>query len=125
MRAFLSALAISTSVVVYAQSPSPQRGDLVRVLPEASSSQTPTTLVLRVVAVPGDRLSMSGSQVYVNGDALVGFSADFLTRMAETPERIPAMMPDGHYFVMGEQLSTGSISRYWGQHSGLRLQLVR
>ena len=116
---------VAASTLTYAQVPSLQRGDLVRVLPGISPSVTATTLVLRVVAVPNDSLRVRDSGLYVNGVQLSGFSPDFLARVAASPERVPQTVPDGHYFVMGEQRSTGNISEYWGQHSGGRLQLAQ
>jgi hypothetical protein len=76
------------------------------------------------VAVPNDRIRLDDSNIYVNDVPVAGFSQDFLAHVAHTPERVPQTVPDGHYFVMGEQRSTGNISEYWGQHSGIRLERV-
>jgi hypothetical protein len=126
MRSLLAAIVLSASVVAYAQSQPIQRGDFVRILPTASRSGTPTTpLVLRVVAVPDDQLRVTSTQLLVNDVAVTGFSSDLLSRVAQAPERVPSTVPEGHYFVMGEQRSTDGITEYWGQHSGERLQLAR
>jgi hypothetical protein len=63
--------------------------------------------------------------LYVNDARVDRFSADFIQRVAATPERIPAQVPPGHYFVMGEQRSNQDISEYWGQHSEISLQATR
>jgi signal peptidase I len=120
MRSVLVAIAVSASIAAYAQVPSLQRGDLVRVLP--SSSDTATSLVLRVVAIPNDRLEVTASGLSVNDVAVSGFSPDFLARVAASPARVPQVVPEGHYFVMGEQRSTNAFSEYWGQHSADRLR---
>jgi signal peptidase I len=125
MRSLIVAFVVAASTIAYAQAPSLQRGSLVRVLPGTSPSETATTLVLRVVAVPNDRLSASDSGLYVNDMPVNGFSPDFLARVAASPEQLPQTVPDGHYFVMGEQRSTGNVSEYWGLHSGERLQLAQ
>lgn len=124
MRTFLAAIAVSAAVVVYAQSPALQRGDIVRVIPD-NTSRSASALALQVVAIPGDQLGIEPSGLSVNGQAVAGFTGAFLYRIAQRPELVPAVVPDGHYFVMGEQVSTGNVSEYWGQHAGMRLQRVR
>jgi hypothetical protein len=57
----------------------------------------------------------------VNDVAVTGFSPEFLARVAQG-EPVQQTVPEGHYFVMGEQRSTGRISQYWGQHFGGRLE---
>jgi hypothetical protein len=74
--------------------------------------------------VPNDRIRLDDSNIYVNDVPVAWFSRDFLARVAHILERVPQTVPDGHYFVMGEQRSTGNISEYWGQHSGSRLERV-
>jgi hypothetical protein len=82
-------------------------------------------MVLRVVAVPNDRIRIDGSSIYVNDVEVTGFSPDFVARVARTPERTPQVLPDGHYFVMGETRTNQDISEYWGQHFGGKLERAR
>ena len=122
MRFLLIAVAITASAVADAQSPALQRGDLVRVKATSPSDPHPTPLPLRIVAVPNDRISLVDSGVLVNGVAVTGFSPDFLARVAHNPAQTPQVMPEGHYFVMGEARNNKDISEYWGQHSAVRLE---
>jgi signal peptidase I len=125
MRMLVLSLAIVASATLYAQPPAPlQRGDLVRVRPAPNVSNV-TTPVVRVVAIPGDRIRIDHATVYVNDVPVSGFSSDFLTRVAQAPERTPQVVPAGHYFVMGEQRTNQDISEYWGQHAGLSLERAR
>ena len=68
-------------------------------------------LVKRVIAVGGDRVSVSGGKVYVNGVAKVepylmeqGFEGDYL----ETT------IPQGKLFVMGDNRNNSGDSRFFG-----------
>ncbi len=126
MRVLSISLAVIASATISAQTATFARGDFVRVKPATNASEPrSTTLVLRVVAVPNDRIRLDESTVYVNDVAVTGFSPEFLSRVAHAPERARQTVPPGHYFVMGEQRINQDISEYWGQHSGTRLEPAR
>lgn len=126
MRALMIALAVLASSTIRGQSQNFQRGDQVRVkAPAALSDRQATPLLLIVVAGPNDRIRLDGSAVYVNDVAVTGFTQDFLARVAQSPERAPQVVPEGHYFVMGEQRANQNISEYWGQQSEQSLERAR
>jgi signal peptidase I len=121
MRLLITAVAVVASAAAYAQPAAFHREDLVRVKPSPSTSQ-PTSLVLRIVAVPNDRIRLVESAVLVNDVAVTDFSKEFLARVAHDSSRTPQVVPEGHYFVMGEARMNQDISEYWGQHSGVSLE---
>jgi Signal peptidase, peptidase S26 len=122
MRSLTVVLAVIASATIQAQSPPLGRGQHVRVRVQDTARPAATDMVLIVVAVPQDRLSIARNTLYVNDMPVMQFSSDFLARIASAPDRIPTLIPQGHYFVMGERRSNGDISEYWGQHSGTSLQ---
>ena len=86
-----------------------QRGDIVRVKGETN---IPT---VRVIAVPGDRVRINDSGVYVNDAAVIWVSSDLLDALPKPWQ--PEVMAEGHYFVAAsyrsESEGTLSKSAYW------------
>jgi hypothetical protein len=134
MRTLILSLAVIASATIYAQPATFQRGELVRVLPPSAPSEPGTPvldldalkhragMVLKVVAIPNDRIRIDKSAIYINDVQVTGFSPDFVARVVRAPERAPQVVPEGHYFVMGEQRINQNISEYWGQHFGGQLE---
>jgi hypothetical protein len=60
----------------------------------------------KVIGIPADRIRADETGVYVNDVAVTGFSREFLTRF----KRSPTIVPNGHYFVLGEQRVNDDIS---------------
>ena len=125
MKSLMFALAVVASVAIHAQSDAYDRGALVKVKSLVPDRAPATVLPLRVVAGPNDRLSVVGLTLFVNDKPVTQFSSDMLARVAAARERIPPQVPEGHYFVMGEQRDNQSVSEYWGQHSAISLMPAR
>jgi hypothetical protein len=77
-----------------------QRGDIVRV------RDVPKPAAFKVIGIPADRIRADETGVYVNDIAVTGFSSEFLTRF----KRAPMVVPNGHYFVIGEERINGDVS---------------
>lgn len=98
-----------------------QRGDVVRVKSEAESR------MVTVVALPGDRVRIDDTGVYVNGALVTWISPELLARLAKPWD--PEIIPVDHYFVAGEQRTDVagrvSVSRYWALTGAENLERVR
>jgi signal peptidase I len=80
------------------------RGDFVRLNPETSPA------VLRVVALPGDRLLVDKAGLRVDGVIVTGLSPEFLSKL----DRWDQVVPPKHFFLVGEEQANQLASKFWG-----------
>ncbi|HEX4488183.1 MAG TPA: signal peptidase I [Terriglobales bacterium] len=114
-----------------------KRGDIIVFKYPVSPSQH---FVKRVVGVPGDHVRLINRQVYVNGVALkepyvqhthlmhdtfrdefprlnfpvAGLESSWWLEMQKLVEDGQLIVPEGNFFVMGDNRDDSSDSRYWG-----------
>ena len=114
-----------------------RRGDIIVFHYPVNPSQH---FVKRVIGVPGDRIHLVNKRVYVNGVPLPepyvrvfkpernffrddfprldvldpGINADWWVQMPKLVEDGQLIVPEGHYFAMGDNRDDSSDSRYWG-----------
>jgi signal peptidase I len=114
-----------------------RRGDIIVFHYPVNPSQH---FVKRVIGVPGDRIHLVNKRVFVNGVSLAepyvhffkpernffrddfprldvldpGINADWWVQMPKLVEDGQLIVPEGHYFAMGDNRDDSSDSRYWG-----------
>ncbi len=66
--------------------------------------------IKRVIALPGDRLSIQNGEVFLNGAVLT----EFYLELPAQGDMAEILLPDQHVFVMGDNRNDSSDSRIWG-----------
>ena len=96
-----------------------ERGDIVVFkFPEEPERD----FIKRVIGLPGDTLELKNQTVSINGQALTEPYAHYLFPPAAEGQMNgdlrrkygPVTVPDGHYFMMGDNRDDSQDSRFWG-----------
>ena len=98
----------------------PARGDIIIFKYPLDTTQV---FVKRVIGLPGETVRISGGKVTIlNSDHPQGqllnessyLSADVLTNLPSDQQSEDFKVPEGEYFVLGDNRPNSSDSRYWG-----------
>jgi signal peptidase I len=97
----------------------PGRGDVVVFkAPEASQCPEGTgcDFIKRIIGLPGESIQVSNNQLYVNGVVLSEsyLSPEVITQAGAYTANGTVNVPEGAYFVVGDNRSHSSDSRTWG-----------
>ena len=86
---------------------SPQRGDVIVFSLE---SQPGRNFIKRVIGLPGERIQISRSRVFINGEEV---QEPYIPRQGRK-EVAELLIPEDEYFVMGDERVASFDSRDWG-----------
>ena len=93
----------------------PNRGDVVVF---KSPEDDNRDFIKRLVAKSGDSVEIRDFQLWVNGrpvtDPMIFRTLTYYNRGDYGEEGIPARVPEGYYFVLGDNSASSRDSRYWG-----------
>ena len=87
----------------------PERGDIVVFRSVEGGGED---LIKRVVGVPGDEIAVRGGKLFVNGEPQ---REPYVNK--KFPDRstfAPTKVPEGHYFMMGDNRANSRDSRFFG-----------
>lgn len=97
----------------------PKRGDVI-VFEAPPAAQCPEgagcDFIKRVIGLPGDTVEVKNDHYYVNGKLLSEpyLDASVLTKPFNYTQNGPVLIPEGSYFVSGDNRPHSSDSRMWG-----------
>jgi signal peptidase I len=98
----------------------PHRGDVVVF---KYPDEPDRDFIKRVIGLPGETLELRNKKVYINGQPIDEPYVHFLEGAREAQEITsydvrerygPVKVPEGQYFVMGDNRDNSQDSRYWG-----------
>ncbi len=89
----------------------PKRGDIIVFKYPMSPD---VAYVKRVIGLPGDTVEMKGRTVYINGTPLRETYTQYIDPGSVNAHYGPYVVPEDHFFAMGDNRDNSQDSRFWG-----------
>ena len=107
---YLDPFTLNNSFSDYFNELNPRRGDIVVFDPPFPYDTSGKQFVKRVIAVPGDTIENFSGTILVNGEPY----ANKFGNTSEISEVPKTLVPDGYYYVLGDNRSSSNDSRSFG-----------
>jgi signal peptidase I len=89
----------------------PKRGDvIVFVAPQQGPGQPERDFIKRVIGLPGETVEVRDNYVFINGKPL---DEPYILEKPSYPPFSPQVVPEGHYFVLGDNRNNSYDSHAW------------
>ena len=96
---------------------SPRRGDVIIFTraddPGTSEDESGINLIKRAIGLPGDKIELRGTKMYVNDELLDEPYAKYIEGGIREGNFGPEVVPPNHVFVMGDNRDHSKDSRFW------------
>lgn len=95
----------------------PKRGDVIVFIYPVTKDKD---YIKRVIGLPGEKIEINGKKIHIDGKLFNDPYGDYRNGLENwgNPEKdcpyCSVTVPDGHYFVMGDNRGNSQDSRYWG-----------
>jgi signal peptidase I len=91
----------------------PSRGDIIVFIYPKDESKD---FIKRLIGLPGEKIEIKGREIFINGQRFDDPYGDYSVRNnpGEPCSFCSTTVPEGHYFVMGDNRNNSQDSRYWG-----------
>lgn len=85
----------------------PQRGDII-VFPYPDNEEV--DYIKRIIGVGGDKIEIRNGVLYINDEEVY---EDYIKEPMMRQDFGPVYVPEGHFFMMGDNRNVSEDSRYW------------
>jgi signal peptidase I len=96
---------------------SPQRGDIVVFThpddPSTSEDESDTNIIKRVIGLPGDKIEVRGTKVFINEQYYPESYARWVLGGIKEGNFGPVTVPEGHVLLLGDNRDKSRDSRFW------------
>lgn len=98
------------------QSKEPQRGDIVMFRFPLDESQI---YIKRLIGLPGEHIEIQGGKIYVDGNETPLKEEYLWEDWVEMSDGIVYDIPEGYYFMLGDNRNNSLDSRYWARYAAI------